>query len=130
MPIVSVLGFLFLQALLRCLLESVGNLRLLFGVVARGSVWGFVRLQSLLVEFFGGCFGQVVLQAVAFWSGRFAGKLGNFFHVMVLVLGNLFRFWVVVLCPLVFVMALVFRFNLSLPESQFWVYDRREALQQ
>jgi len=70
------------------------------------------------------------LQAVAFGLSRFARKVGKVFHVMVLVLGKSFRFLVVVRCPQVFVMALVFMFNVILPELREKVYDGRAGSQQ
>jgi hypothetical protein len=58
------------------------------------------------------------LQAVAFWLSRFARKVSKVCHFMVLGLGKSFRFLVAVRGSQVFVMALVFMFNVVLPESR------------
>jgi len=70
------------------------------------------------------------LQAVTFWQCRFARKVSKVFHFMGLVQGKSFRFLVVVRGSQVFVMALVFMFNVILPELHKKVYYGRVGSQQ
>ena len=96
-------GFFNFSNYVLCGGQSFGKVHCLPGFFGEGS---FSKINTCVLC---GFFSRFVLQAVIFWQSRFAGIVGKVFLFMGFVPRKSFRFLVVVLGSLFFVMAFVFQ---------------------